>query len=448
MGDMYGPGSGSNDGPNMGFRPTDYEAYAASQGFGFAPVAGQGQPDRSFAYPNTPPRSSFGATDPSNSPPYLPQARLTLPPVESNHKFLGFAVGFTGICAEHIFSHPCVVLRRQCQVHHNSNWSHLTPFTLVQVVFNIHRRQSITTLFKGIGSTFMVKGIGAVSETAISEITPLPREVNRHSSLKKLFQHLALKGLAVVITTPFYAASLVETVQSEIASERPGVFDCFREGGMRLVTWFSPQTTRLLPVWKLMLPHLFYSMSHYIVSSIARYTMLLSLSQDSVKDEEPEQVDTFYNELQATFVGCLLADLVTYPLETVLNRLALQGTRTIIDNTDSGIGVIPIITRYEGFWDCSGSIIQSEGLGGFYKGFGALLLQYGIHIGILKLTKLVMDILVDRRPPQILPATVPTGVAPAAQPHPAGPAAPHQPSLSSSPMPSYRQADFTKPPYF
>ena len=52
---------------------------------------------------------------------------------------------------------------------------------------------------------------------------------------------------------------------------------------MRLVTWFSPQTTRLLPVWKLMLPHLVCSMSQYVVSSIARYTMLLSLTHDNMK---------------------------------------------------------------------------------------------------------------------------------------------------------------------
>ena len=39
----------------------------------------------------------------------------------------------------------------------------------------------------------MVKGIGVATESAISEFTPLPREVNRHSSLKKIAQHLLLK---------------------------------------------------------------------------------------------------------------------------------------------------------------------------------------------------------------------------------------------------------------
>ena len=47
-------------------------------------------------------------------------------------------------------------------------------------------------------------------------------------------------SLAVVI--PFYAASVVETVQSDIASEKPGIFDVFQEGISRFLSWSAPQT--------------------------------------------------------------------------------------------------------------------------------------------------------------------------------------------------------------
>lgn len=47
-------------------------------------------------------------------------------------------------------------------------------------------------------------------------------------------------SLAVVI--PFYAASVVETVQSDIASEKPGFFDVFQEGIYRFLSWSAPQT--------------------------------------------------------------------------------------------------------------------------------------------------------------------------------------------------------------
>ena len=39
------------------------------------------------------------------------------------------------------------------------------------------------------------------------------REVSRHSSLKKIAGHLLLKGITFIAITPFYAASLVESVQ-------------------------------------------------------------------------------------------------------------------------------------------------------------------------------------------------------------------------------------------
>jgi solute carrier family 25 protein 46 len=274
----------------------------------------------------------------------------------------------------------------------------LTPFTLFQTIFNIQRHQSVTTLWKGIGSTFMVKGIGVASEAAISEFTPLPKEVTRHSSIRKLAEHLLLKSLGLLVTTPFYAASLVETVQSEIASERPGVFDCLREGATRLLGWGTVGPTRQLPVWKLVAPTVTLGLCHYVISSMAQYTVLVSLRTELLESKESQGdagersiYELYYPELIATFTGNLLADTMMFPLETVLHRLCMQGTRTIIDNTDSGLGVVPIITRYEGVFDCFRSVLLEEGLAGLYKGFGALVLQYALHVLILKLTRVLFE---------------------------------------------------------
>lgn len=181
----------------------------------------------------------------------------------------------------------------------------------------------------------MVKGVTVASETAIHEFTPLPREVDRHSSLKKIAQHLVLKGITLVIVTPFLAASLVETVQSEIACERPGVFDCFIEGAARLVSFTSTQPTRLLPIWKLLLPTVVYGVAHYAIASLAKYRVSVSMKNDlwqrklHHKADDDGTIDrtvyeTYYPELVATFTGNLLADIMLYPLETILYRLYLQ----------------------------------------------------------------------------------------------------------------------------
>ena len=126
------------------------------------------------------------------------------------------------------------------------------------------------------------------------------------------------------------------------------------------------------------------------------------------KTVEQSIYETYYPELIATFTGNLLADTVLFPLETVLHRLNLQGTRTIIDNTDTGLGVVPIITRYEGTADCFWSIMTEEGIGGLYKGFGALLLQYTLHAILLKMTKLMFERLSEEASPPI-PSMPPTG---------------------------------------
>ena len=71
-----------------------------------------------------------------------------------------------------------------------------------------------------------------------------------------------------------------------------------------------------------------------------------------------------YREQISGIIGVLFADVILYPVETVLHRLHLQGTRTIIDNLETGREVVPIITRYEGFVDCFSSIISDEGMSG------------------------------------------------------------------------------------
>ena len=101
-----------------------------------------------------------------------------------------------------------------------------------------------------------------------------------------------------------------------------------------------------------------------------------------------------YQAQAAALTGHLVADTLLYPLETVLHRLHLQGTRSIIDNLDSGIEVTPILTRYEGVSDCFATILQEEGISGLFKGFGAVLLQYAVHFLIIKFSsKLISQVL-------------------------------------------------------
>ena len=119
----------------------------------------------------------------------------------------------------------------------------------------------MAVLWKGIGSSLTIRGLTLGMEDCLSkvrarekqkqsikplrvhtfQVTPWPKEVDKHSSLRSVGQHLLLKAVSAAIITPFYSASLVETVQSDIASEKPGVLDVFKDGIVRLVSWSDPR---------------------------------------------------------------------------------------------------------------------------------------------------------------------------------------------------------------
>lgn len=90
-------------------------------------------------------------------------------------KYIEVSIGIVSLITENLLSHPFVVLRRQCQVHYNSKRFHLVPVTLIPVIIHLHQRQGITTLWKGVGSILLVRGMTLAVEDLISKITPWPK---------------------------------------------------------------------------------------------------------------------------------------------------------------------------------------------------------------------------------------------------------------------------------
>ncbi|XP_063151437.1 mitochondrial outer membrane protein SLC25A46 isoform X2 [Candoia aspera] len=269
-------------------------------------------------------------------------------------------------------------------------------------MYSINKAQGPRALWKGMGSTFIVQGIALGAEGIISEFTPLPREISYKWNPRQIGGHLTLKGLTCVIAMPFYSASLIETVQSEIIRDNPGILDCLKEGIGRAMGFGVPHSKRLLPLLALTFPTVLHGVLHYIISSTVQKLVLFFLKKENSPSFPAENsnsvqsmLDAYFPELIASFAASLCADVMLYPLETVLHRLHIQGTRTIIDNTDLGYEVLPINTQYEGMRDCINSIKREEGISGFYKGFGAVMIQYTLHVAVLQLTKLLYSTLLQ-----------------------------------------------------
>lgn len=307
------------------------------------------------------------------------------------NKYIASSVTFVSLVAENVLCHPFQVLRRQCQVHYTSGCYHLTPFTLVPTLYYLHQRQGLTCLWKGLGSVVLVRGISSGIEDLISKLTPWPKELPSNCSVKQFFQNILLKCISLAIVTPFYSASFVETVQSEIASEKPGPLDIFKEGFMRLINWNGAHRPRMIPIWVLILPSVALGITRYLFSMLVKNISSERLqSKQRKRYEETGALPKDKNlniDLQASLIASIASDVVFYPCETILHRLVLQGTRTIVDNLDNGKSVLPVLTNYYGVKDCYESCVAAEGVLGLYKGFGALIIQYTLHILLIRTTK-------------------------------------------------------------
>lgn len=167
-----------------------------------------------------------------------------------------------------------------------------------------------------------------------------------------------------------------------------------------------PHSKRLLPLWTLVFPTVLHGVLHYIISSSVQKLVLYVLRRRNNTNTSPKptkvgmenvqnMLDAYFPELIASFVANLCADVLLFPLETVLHRLHVQGTRTIIDNTDLGFEVLPINSQYEGMRDCMNAIRREEGPLGFYKGFGTIMIQYSLHATVLQITKMIYSTLLQ-----------------------------------------------------
>uniref|UniRef100_A0A0P4W212 Solute carrier family 25 member 46 n=1 Tax=Scylla olivacea TaxID=85551 RepID=A0A0P4W212_SCYOL len=386
-----------------------------------------------------------------NPPPPKPQTpkinELEIQKVQDvqMEKYGELSINIVSLCAQNLLSHPFIVVRRQCQVDINSYRYHILPITLVPALIHIQSFQGFSAFWKGLGSVLTVRGMTLGVEDCLSKFTPWPKEISPHSSLKTIGQHLLLKCSALALVTPFYSASLVETVQSEIASEKPGVLDVFKEGLTRLLSFTQPQTGRMLPVWLLIVPTVTHGVLQYIIGNavstltsqvLRRYHRQDQHKQGAVSKDNGSFLDASVR-LQSAFVGHMAADVILYPLETILHRLHMQGTRTIIDSLDVGYEVKPILTRYEGFFDCLNTTLQDEGIFGLFKGFGALCIQYALYGAVLKFAQVIIqEVTLALVPPKPKPKVQDpvTPLAPSAPYTPISSVHPGVASLHSSPL--------------
>uniref|UniRef100_A0A8C4Q4P3 Solute carrier family 25 member 46 n=1 Tax=Eptatretus burgeri TaxID=7764 RepID=A0A8C4Q4P3_EPTBU len=323
----------------------------------------------------------------------LPIEKPEEPENDNFKRFAGFGVSLLSLFAENVLAHPFIVIRRQCQLNYQAKTYHLTPFTIIRLTYAIGRAQTPKVLWKGIGSTFIHQGLTLGVEGILGEYTALPKDFPMVWNTRMVGAHMLLKGITCLLTMPFYSTSLVDTVQSEMIRDSPSILECIREGCCRALGLGIPHSKRLLPLHLLALPTLTLCLLHYLLAKLVRRLAcsILAPRHAVMPFNEAQSIDLHISELAAGLVSNLVADAALLPLEMVVTRLHIQGTRSIVDCTEpGGQPLLPVNTCYEGAGDCIRTALREEGRWGFYRGLGTLGLQYGLHAAVLQAGKVAV----------------------------------------------------------
>lgn len=200
--------------------------------------------------------------------------------------------------------------------------------------------------------------------------------------------HFPLTSIGFLLGSPFYAASVVQSVQSHCDGDTPTVLNCIKSGIARIFGWES-HSRHFLPLYITAPVCVGYSLLQYCTETIvtACINRFTSLTRDN-NTAESSILSVFYPQLLSGTISTAVSSVLLYPVQTVLHRLIVQGTQTVIDNTETGLGCVPVHTLYRGFVDCWQSTIQEEGWNGLYKGFSSLLLQLVLGVAILQVAKI------------------------------------------------------------
>ncbi|KAL3085059.1 hypothetical protein niasHS_010128 [Heterodera schachtii] len=309
------------------------------------------------------------------------------------------ALGFSNFVNGALIRHPFVVLRRQCQVHDHATRKHLTPISLLPVVVNLAGKDGTFSLWKGAIGSGVLWVVSHASEFLIAQLFNLPKSFVPEGSSERFWRHVFLKTASFFACTPFIVSSFIETVRSGASlSDDFQLFEIIHRGLERLhldIFGTGVEGRRRHPLFLLAMPTAIYHTAHFLLYRSV-YSFAYSCTRAYVSRKLPSERKRYHSimpELFSTMTSMFVADLVCYPLETVLHRLYIQGTRTLVDNLDHGqSSLVPVLAgAYSGVVDCFIKIVRKEGALALYSGIGALFLQYLLQHGVALAVYWVLD---------------------------------------------------------
>ncbi|CAJ0946157.1 unnamed protein product, partial [Mesorhabditis belari] len=332
---------------------------------------------------------------PSTSKQISPHSTPFMPKTED--PLASAMLGLAEMATKLFIVHPCKVLRRQCQVHQHARSIHLTPVTLMPVIFNMTSKEGILTLWKGSIGNGVLWGLTSVTEIVLSDVCGLPKSFVPGGSTEKFWKHILLKAVSTFVMTPFYISSFIETVRSEsgAGADENRVMEVIVKGvdRMRFFAFGARDASRRFSILHLAVPTVAFHTSHYLVKTML-YQYLYNMARRYVNRKPESDRSTFHEFVPLIFAqmtSSVCTDLILFPFETILHRMYIQGTRTLIDNLDTGLSAASITIKYSGFFDCLQQTVKREGFWVLYAGAGALVLEYMLQSMLHQVARACFD---------------------------------------------------------
>uniref|UniRef100_A0A0K0DS92 Solute carrier family 25 member 46 n=1 Tax=Strongyloides stercoralis TaxID=6248 RepID=A0A0K0DS92_STRER len=321
----------------------------------------------------------------------------TVPLETTEETFYNNILGSLDVGLRFLIRHPCNVIRRQCQVHQFAKSLHLQPFTLLPVICRSISNDGFMSLWKGsIGSAY-IYGISSLVEIVVSDVFNLPHKILSNDTTRRYWRHIGMKAISFAVIMPFHISAFIETVRSR-AGLSPGdyrITEVLTNGIDRLkYDIIGPRdNSRRFSIFYLSIPGTLYYTAHYMIT-LKSYNVIHEMVTKYVMRKKASERTLFHKFLPktiASLTSIIVADALLYPFETILHRLYIQGTRTLIDNMDTGASAISISAKYLGIKDCIQQMWEKEHKWVFLSGIGALMLQTGLQLSLLKCTRYVLE---------------------------------------------------------
>ena len=269
-----------------------------------------------------------------------------------------------------LIGHPFYRYRLQCQLSRGvPHFSISAPFQVVNQIYKYTANESWQfSNFRGSltrSMFWLLTSLGdvTVKKLLLSHLFQNPRANHR---LYSLFSTYTVP-VVTVMSAPLFRATLAYIV--EIESIRLHFTELLEQVTKEPLSYSSYSPRILLPLfgWKL---------AHNMVYSLLNKKMPL-LEIGASRSEAAMALNYF---LRYLFISAL-ADIITYPLETILVRACLHGVDLVINDVTKGtpIGLDSFASNSSSVF---GSLLSSEGYFSLYKGITSLALEYLVACGL------------------------------------------------------------------